>query len=55
MDKFVKGDYEMWKKASEGTHSNKISLSISSEASDGLTLGVPPATHLKIWAKKKHP
>ncbi len=44
----------MWKKASEETHSNKIGLSIIGEASDGLTLGLPPATHLKMFGQKRN-
>ncbi len=40
MDKFVKGENYIWKNASEGTHSNKNSLSISGEESAGLTFGL---------------
>ncbi len=43
MDKFVKGENEMWN-ASEGMHSNKNSRSISSEENAGLsasTFGLP--------------
>ncbi len=42
--------------ASEGTHSNKNSRSISSEESAGLsasTFSLPPATHLKIDVQVK--
>ncbi len=39
MDKFVKGENEMWKNVSEETHLNKNSLSISGEESAGLTFG----------------
>ncbi len=44
--------------ASEGTHSNKNSHSISSEESAGLsasTFGLPPATHLKMFRQKETP
>ncbi len=44
--------------ASEGTHSNKNSRSISSEESAGIsasTFGLPPATHLKMFRQKETP
>ncbi len=58
MDKFVKGENEMWKMPPDGTHSNKNSLSISSEESAGLsasTFGLSPATHLKMFRQKETP
>ncbi len=41
--------------ASEGTHSNKNSHSISSEESAGLSLGLPRYPLEDGQAKKKHP
>ncbi len=41
--------------ASEGTHSNKNSLSISGEESAALTFGLPRHPLEDVQAKKKHP
>ncbi len=41
--------------ASKETHSNKNSLSISGEESDGLTFGLPPHPLEDVQVKKKHP
>ncbi len=41
--------------ASEETHSNKNSLSISGEESAGLTFGLPRHSLEDVQAKKKHP
>ncbi len=41
--------------ASEGTHSNKNSHSISSEESAGLSLGLLRYPLEDVQAKKKHP
>ncbi len=60
MDKFAKGENEMWN-ASEGTHSNKNSLSISSEESAGLSasaFGLPRHSledvQVKIYTHKPY-
>ncbi len=39
---------------SEETHSNKNSLSISSEESDGFAFGLPPHSLEDVQAKKKN-
>ncbi len=41
--------------ASEGTHSNKNSLSISSEERAGLTFGLPRHSHWRCSGKKETP
>ncbi len=60
MDKFViKGEKRNVENASEGTHTNKNSCSISSEGRRMLDfrqqLSVCPATHLKMFRQKETP
>ncbi len=53
MDKLVKGRKRNVENASEGTHSNK--LSISGEERAGFTFGLPRHSLEDVQAKKKHP
>jgi len=52
MDKFVKGENEMWKMPAKKRIQTRISLSISGEESAGLTFGLPPHPLEDVQAKR---